>query len=107
MARNFDATDVMKRVLADTGLSIAEFAFHAGKHPATIERWCNGRTTPGERTVAAALLAVGISPGEYGVHEPATRIQPLNTPAATTQPEWAVRMEKKLDEMLRLSRGDS
>lgn len=109
MARDFDATAVMQRVLADTGLTIAEFAFRVGKHPATIERWRNGRTNPGERTVATALRVLGVDPAKYGVAEPATRIQqPVSAhdhPA--TQPEWALRLESKLDEVLRLLRREA
>lgn len=111
MAREIDTCDVIQRVLADTGLSIAEFAFHAGKHPATVERWLNGKTTPNERTVAQALRSVGIEPSEYAVREPATMVRPAPaaapaaTPAMAHVAETLVRIEAKLDEALRLLRG--
>lgn len=110
VGREIDTSDVIQRVLADTGLSIAELSFHAGKHPATVERWLNGKTKPNERTVAQALRAINVDPADYGVREPSTMIRPAMPgtapPATGADPpstlEMLARIEAKLDEVLRL-----
>lgn len=84
MNRTIDASETLRRLLEDVGLTQEEFARANDMGIATANRWVNGKVNVSERKLARAIAAVGADPSKYGVALPTPAI-----PADTGQlPQW-------------------
>lgn len=88
-----DAAAIVERVLADENLAPRDFEHLADTSRQTLYRWAKGKANPYERDVARAVADMGADPEKYGLRPPRTAGND-----ATTQPDWAIRLEQKLDE---------
>ena len=96
MDTSIEPTMIVRQVMRDYNWTQEEFAARARVSFGTVNRWLNGRTALSERRLLSALANAKVDPTRYGAG---------NAPALMAldddQPEWAVRMESKIDEILK------
>ena len=99
-----EAAAIIDKVLEDEGLTSRDFEHLADTSRQTLYRWRIGKANPYERDVARAVADMGAAPEKYGLKAPRTTA--TQTTAPGEQPDWAVRMEQKLDALLEEHRVD-
>lgn len=88
MAGSIDASETLRRLLADTGMTQEEFARANEVGVVTVNRWVNGRVRVPERKLAKAIAAVGADPADYGIARVVLRDPGAALVTMDEEPAW-------------------
>ena len=105
MAGSIDASETLRRLLSDTGMTQEEFARANDVGVVTVNRWVNGRVRVPERKLAKAISAVGADPADYGIARAVLRDPGANPVTMDEEPAWFTEaqdaLHAKLDMIIR------